>query len=65
MQNPNRQNDRKSFFKYMSPGTAKTVLENSTLRWSSPILFNDPFDVPREMSSGGELISSVILSDEA
>lgn len=36
----------------MSPGTAKAVLENSTLRWSSPILFNDPFDVPREMSFG-------------
>jgi len=52
MRNPNRQHDRKSFFKYVSPGTAKAVLENSTLRWSSPILFNDPFDVPREMSFG-------------
>ena len=52
MRNPNRQHDRKSFFKYVSPGTAKAILENSTLRWSSPILFNDPFDVPREMSFG-------------
>lgn len=28
------------------------VLANRTLRWSSPVLFNDPFDVPREMSFG-------------
>ncbi len=52
MRNPNRQHDRKSFFKYVAPGTAKAIFENSTLRWSSPILFNDPFDVPREMSFG-------------
>lgn len=32
--------------------TAKIVLGNSSLRWSSPVLFNDPFDVPREMSFG-------------
>src|SRR5687767_14020057 len=36
---------RNSFYKYMSAGTAKTVLGNNTLRWSSPALFNDPFDV--------------------
>ena len=36
----------------MSCGTAKKVLANRTLRWSSPVLFNDPFDVPREMSFG-------------
>lgn len=36
----------------MSAATACAVLRNSTLRWSSPILFNDPFDVPREMSFG-------------
>ena len=28
----------------MPPDTAKIVLCNRTLRWSSPILFNDPFD---------------------
>lgn len=28
------------------------VLNNRTLRWSSPCLFNDPFDVPRELSLG-------------
>lgn len=36
----------------MSAATARCVLQNNTLRWSSPILFNDPFDVPRELSFG-------------
>jgi hypothetical protein len=37
--------DRKHFYKYMTADTAKVVLTNNTLRWSSPALFNDPFDV--------------------
>lgn len=32
-------------YKYLSPATAKIVLENRTLRWSSPPLLNDPFDM--------------------
>lgn len=52
MQTPNRLHDRKSFIKYMSAETAIKVLESSSLRWSSPLLFNDPFDVPRELSFG-------------
>lgn len=44
--------DRHSFFKYISAATAAIVLQNRALRWSSPLLFNDPFDVPREMSFG-------------
>lgn len=36
----------------MSASTAKSVLANRALRWSSPCLFNDPFDVPRELSFG-------------
>ena len=28
----------------MTCSTAKAVLKNSSLRWSSPLLFNDPFD---------------------
>ena len=52
MQSPNRLHDRKSFIKYMSAQTATKVLQNSSLRWSSPLLFNDPFDVPRELSFG-------------
>jgi hypothetical protein len=49
-----RQHDRESFFKYMPANTARLVLENRSLRWSSPVLFNDPFDVPRELSFGLE-----------
>lgn len=49
-----RLHDRQSFFKYMSANTARIVLTNRSLRWSSPILFNDPFDVPRELSFGIE-----------
>ncbi|KHD23099.1 hypothetical protein NM09_20265 [Vibrio caribbeanicus] len=30
-----------SFYKYTTIDTAKIVLENETLRWSSPLLFND------------------------
>jgi hypothetical protein len=46
---PNRP---KTFFKYMTVKVAKIVLVNYTLRWSSPLLFNDPFDVQRNFSLG-------------
>lgn len=36
----------------MPASTAKAVLASETLRWSSPLIFNDPFDVPRELSLG-------------
>lgn len=49
MRSPNRRHDRTSFFKYMTAEVAALVLKNRTLRWSSPVLFNDPFDVPREL----------------
>ncbi|WP_197507192.1 DUF2971 domain-containing protein [Mitsuaria sp. 7] len=41
-----------TFFKYMPAGTGRIVLTNRTLRWSSPLMFNDPFDVPRELAGG-------------
>jgi hypothetical protein len=47
-----RIHERQSFFKYASTSTATVVLTNRTLRWSSPVLFNDPFDVPREVTFG-------------
>lgn len=49
MPSTRRTHDKESFYKYMSAHTAKIVLEKQTLRWSSPVLFNDPFDVPREL----------------
>ena len=42
---PNRSHDRRFFYKYMPAETARIVLANRTLRWSSPVLFNDPFDI--------------------
>jgi hypothetical protein len=44
----------------MPASTARLVLENRALRWSSPSLFNDPFDVPRELSFG---ISSAEIAE--
>lgn len=36
---------KRSFFKYASPETTLKILENRTIRYSSPLKFNDPFDV--------------------
>jgi hypothetical protein len=47
--NPNRRHNCQYFYKYVTPSTAKAVLINRTLRWSSPLEFNDPFDVPRNL----------------
>lgn len=33
------------FFKYTSAQTARKILETGTVRYSSPLLFNDPFDI--------------------
>jgi hypothetical protein len=49
---PHRKHNRDSFYKYVSSSTAKKIIENQTLRWSSPVEFNDPFDVPRELLYG-------------
>ncbi|MFC4270173.1 DUF2971 domain-containing protein [Sneathiella chungangensis] len=38
-------NGRLHFFKYVSAKTAKIILENRTLRWTTPINLNDPFDL--------------------
>lgn len=39
-----RSHDRQNFFKYTSPDAAIAILENSSFKWSSPKIFNDPFD---------------------
>ena len=36
---------KESFFKYTTASTAIKILESSTVRYSSPLMFNDPFDV--------------------
>lgn len=45
-----RTHDREYFYKYMPAETAALVLKTGKLRWSSPLLFNDPFDVPRSLA---------------
>lgn len=37
--------DRKYFYKYVTAEIALLILQNRTVRYSSPILFNDPFDI--------------------
>jgi hypothetical protein len=48
----NRTHEREVFYKYMTAKVAKIVLKDLKLRWSSPLLFNDPFDVPRDLHFG-------------
>jgi hypothetical protein len=36
---------REVFFKYSSASTAIKILERSAVRYSSPLIFNDPFDI--------------------
>ena len=40
---------RQVLYKYTKANVAKTVLATRRLRWSSPLLFNDPFDVTQEL----------------
>jgi hypothetical protein len=37
--------DRTSFFKYTTASTALKILESAKVRYSSPLLFNDPFEI--------------------
>lgn len=37
-------NDHQHFFKYTTAETASIIIGSRSLRWSSPLLFNDPFD---------------------
>lgn len=40
---------RQYFYKYVSRDTSKIILTNRTVRWSSPRLFNDPFDTQMDL----------------
>jgi len=52
MASPNRRHPHSSFYKYVNGSAAKAVLGHQALRWSSPVKFNDPFDIPRKASLG-------------
>ena len=49
MRSQNRRHDVPLLSKYANADTTKRILEGRSLRWSSPLLFNDPFDVPRDL----------------
>lgn len=62
MRSTNRRHDRQYFYKYTHADTAKIVLATRKLRWSSPLEFNDPFDVTQELRLNfdeSELISAL------
>jgi len=43
------------FFKYCTADTLKKILINRSVKWSSPIIFNDPFDLQTEFRFGFEV----------
>ncbi|MCX5870427.1 MAG: DUF2971 domain-containing protein [Deltaproteobacteria bacterium] len=43
------------FFKYCTSDTLEKVLTNRTFKWSSPTLFNDPFDIQTDFRFGFEV----------
>lgn len=45
-----RTHDRTHFYKFATFNTACKILDTCRLRWSSPLLFNDPFDHQIEFS---------------
>lgn len=54
--------DRDFFYKYANYDTAINILSNLEVRWSSPLLFNDPFDTQLDIRydfNPEELISSL------
>jgi hypothetical protein len=57
-------NDRLHFFKYMSFKTAKIVLENRTLRWTTPRTLNDLYDVQIDLNINVDLERLEALSYE-
>jgi hypothetical protein len=44
--------DKEFFYKYVTSDTAIKILSNIQVRWSSPLLFNDPFDTQLKLRFG-------------
>jgi len=53
------------FYKYLSPEASKAALENRSLKWSTPKMFNDPFDFPIAMdfSFSGEDLAKALMDE--
>ena len=48
--------NREFFYKYVTSETALLILKNRTLRYRSPVTFNDPFDTQTRVSYGFEMV---------
>jgi hypothetical protein len=44
--------NRRLFYKYTTADTTLKIIQNRTLKYSSPVLFNDPFDVQTKVDYG-------------
>jgi hypothetical protein len=53
------------FYKYLTPSSSIAALRNQTLKWSSPNLFDDPFEFPNEFhfSFSGEELAAALLDE--
>lgn len=57
--------DKEYFYKYLTAETALKILQNRTLKYSSPVTFNDPFDSQTRMDFDFEMSEfNYIFSDE-
>jgi hypothetical protein len=59
---PSWANDRLHFFKCASASTAKAILQNGTLRWSTRAALNVPFEFVFSLDIQGD---KVAIRDEA
>lgn len=46
---------KRAFYKYTSPQTALAILQSGKVRYSSPLTFNDPFDIQSGLHSDFDL----------
>jgi hypothetical protein len=53
--------NRKYFYKYVTAEVAEKILSTLEVRWSSPILFNDPFDTQQDFNPDDDSVLQVIL----
>jgi len=59
---PARRHDQQYFYKYTHAHVAQLILQNCSMRWSSPLRFNDAFDVGRVIQfdyTADELMAAV------
>lgn len=58
-------NDKEFFYKYVGVNAARAILSTKSVKWSSPILFNDPFDMPTKIdfNFSGNLFSEALLDE--